>query len=65
MQLFSFKFDEKPSLIIVEAWPSNENSDPDIYMQIGEHASDSNYQWKANNYGAVKIIVDPERDKRF
>ena len=55
-------------MIILEAWPTNDHSDPDIYLKVGQDAhtvSDSNYTWKANNHGKVRIEIDPSKDKRY
>lgn len=55
-------------MIIVEAWPDDDKSDPDIYLRAGAddpEVSDTNYHWKANNHGRVKIEIDPSKDKKY
>ena len=64
MQYFWFETKAHPDKSFqmdIEAWPSNENSDADIYLSKLEQGEEikitKNYQWKANNHGRVRIFA--------
>ena len=64
MQYFWFETNALPDKSFqmdIEAWPSDENSDADIYLSKLEQGEEikitKNYQWKANNHGKVRIFA--------
>ena len=63
--LFKFTLPYK-SIIRVEAWPLNPESDGDIYLDVNNPAvSETKYSWKANNHGRVKIEVDCNKHPKY
>jgi len=52
---------DKPTIVLIETWPLDEDSDPDLYVAHENKAVDKNvYHWKSNNIGADKVLLQPE-----
>lgn len=54
-----FQIKDRPCLVILEAFPNDQQSDPDIYLDTSPEVSEVKHKWKANNHGPVKIEFGP------
>ena len=50
----------EPTIILIETWPLDEMSDPDLYVAIdNSEVAKNNYDWCSRKVGAEKLLLDP------